>query len=84
MTARKLEWQNSGTTPIKVTRQEASTLEGFRRSAYAPHIKEILLKTLDTTRIQNETQAASEENRLLVAAVKSVVDVLFDGKVVLE
>lgn len=82
--ASKLHWHTDDGEPIKVSRSEASTLTGFRRSAYAEPIKEILNKVLDNSRVRNETQPATEENRLRIAAVKEVMATLFDGKVELE
>lgn len=69
---------------VRLSRTEARTLSGFQRSAYAKPMKEILLKLLDDSRIHNESNPATEENRLRVQAVKEVVETLFAGKVELE
>lgn len=84
MTAHRLERPESVGREIRLTRTESSTLLGFRRSAYAPHIEEILRKVLDDARIQNETEPSTELNRIRVQVIKETLDTLFRSKVGLE
>lgn len=84
MIANRLVFPGGTGRVLKLSRTEASTLSNFQRSAYAAPIKEILLKVLDDTRIRNETNTATEENRLRVQAAKDMIEVLFSGKVELE
>lgn len=64
----------------KVTKQEAGAVRRFRSSADAAHIKNILLRELHLSREQYENNAASEENRVTVNSVKSVISILFDDE----
>lgn len=84
MSAKRLVLPETGGRAVKMSREEATTLLGFRRSAYAAPLRGILLKLLDEVRIHNETETATEENRLQVRAAKKLIEILFDGKVELE
>lgn len=84
MTAHRLPMPVGTGRVVRLNRTEASTLTGFQRSAYAEPIKAILLKLLDESRLINETETATEENRMRVAAAKELIEVLFTGKVELE
>lgn len=69
---------------VRLTKQEAQTLLGFRRSTYAKPIHAIALSALDITREEYETLPADEERRVQVNAVKKVLTALFEGKVELK
>lgn len=84
MAASKLHRADTSGRVIALQQAEARTLMSFQRSAYAPVIKEILLKILDDSRLQNETETANEENRLRVQGARAVIETLFTGKVELE
>ena len=64
----------------KVSQQEAGAFRRFRSSADAGQIKNVLLRELNLTRDAYEDTTASEENRIAVNAVKSVLRVLFDDE----
>ena len=64
----------------KVSQQEAGAFRRVRSSADAGQIKNVLLRELNLTRDAYEDTTASEENRIAVNAVKSVLRVLFDDE----
>ena len=81
MAAHLLQQPHATGKPIAVSREEARTLLGFRRSAYAPVMKEIALKVLDAQIEQNETEPATEANRHRVLAAREIISTLFDGAI---
>lgn len=69
---------------VKLTKQQAQTLLGFRRSTYAAPVHAIALAALDITREEYETLPADEARRMQVDGVKKVLTALFEGKVELK
>lgn len=67
---------------LELSRVEILALKRFRSDNDGRLIKQVLERTLGLARQDNESEHASEENRLRVKATKDILDILFNAEVV--